>query len=512
MKSIIIVGSGVAGAVSARQLLATGNDYQITMFEAGPDFTTGDYRVWLDYLMAGKRSYRSFVDDPREEHERFGLRGSRLFMKGGTTNHWGGETPRFKPEDFELKSRTGIGADWPISYDELSPYYAQAEFLLGVAGDSDNDDPPRHGLQYPFLPTPYTLGNMVLIDTLENLGMPYSHFPTARNGDKCITTGTCDYCPVNARYTATFDLMLLQNEYGSKLDLRTEAPVLKVLMDGKERARGVSFLNRETGELTTMEGDVVIVCSGTVESTKLLLVSANPDWPDGIGNDSGHVGRHLVGHPVFGASGVRPGNPDRIHQELIGIVSLICRHFDTPEYQREGKMLFGMSDGSTTPLARDILSNASRSDIEARMTSEMTISLGGAMEQFESLENRVSLGSGTTRHGLPTTEIEFGVNEITQRSHQAHGQTLTGILKAAGCREDSIRIRLGNPDGAHATSTCRMSASDADGVVNRNLQVHGTDNLYVCSNAVFPNVAAANPTLTVAALAVRLAEHIDAVT
>jgi choline dehydrogenase-like flavoprotein len=334
--------------------------------------------------------------------------------------------------------------------------------------------------------------------------------PNARNGDKCMTTGTCDYCPVNARYTATFDLMLLQNENGSKLDLRTEAPVLKIWMDGKKRVRGVRFLNRETGDLERMESDVVVVCSGTVESTKLLLASAGTDWPDGIGNDSGHLGRHLVGHPVFSVSGVRPGNPDRLHQELIGIVSLVSRHFDTPEYQREGKMLFTMSDGSTTPLERHILSNVSRSDIDAKMTSEMPLSLGGAMEQFESPENRVSLGDGTTRHGLATTEIEFGVNEITRRSHQAHTQTLAGVLKAAGCKEDSIRIRLGNPDGAHATSTCRMSSSDSDGVVDRNLQVHGTDNLYVCSNAVFPNVAAANPTLTVAALAVRLAEHVDA--
>ncbi len=173
-------------------------------------------------------------------------------------------------------------------------------------------------------------------------------------------------------------------------------------------------------------------------------------------------------------------------------------------------MLFTMSDGTTTPLERHILANVSRSDIDAKMTSEMPLSLGGAMEQFESPENRVSLGTGTTRRGLATTEIEFGVNETTQKSHRAHTQTLAGVLKAAGSKEDSIRIRLGNPDGAHATSTCRMSGSDFDGVVDRNLQVHGTDNLYVCSNAVFPNVAAANPTLTVAALAARLSQNIDA--
>ncbi len=149
MKSIIIVGSGIAGALFARKLLQTNNDCHITIFEAGPDFKTGDYRKWLDHLMANTSPYRAFLDDPRTENQYFGLRGSRLFVKGGTTNHWGGWSLRFKPEDFELKSRTGMGADWPITYKELSSYYTQAEFLLGIEGDSYKDDPPRYGEKFP---------------------------------------------------------------------------------------------------------------------------------------------------------------------------------------------------------------------------------------------------------------------------------------------------------------------------------------------------------------------------
>ena len=508
MKSIIIVGSGVAGALLARQLLKT-NDCQITMFEAGPDFETS-YRKWLDYLMTSTNPYQKFWDDPRTENERFGLRGSRLFVKGGTTNHWGGWSLRFKPEDFELKSRTGFGADWPISYDELSPYYAQAEFLLGIEGDSEDDDPPRHGQKFPFPAAPYTLNDMPIINALKKLGMSYSHMPMARNADKCVTTGTCRYCPVNARYSAEFDLSELKNEYGNKLDIRTETPVMKILMNGKKRARGVSFVNSKTGETGSMEGDAVAICSGTVESTKLLLASANTGWADGIGNDSGHVGRHLVGHPLIFAEGARLGNPDKIEQEL-GFITLACRHFDTPKYQKEGKMLFArVGDDNKTFLEREILSNTSRSDINEKMTSQMTFAFESSVEQFESPENRVSLGAGRTRHGLPTTRIEFGVNEITGKALQTHRQNLIRILRAAGCKEKSIKTTLIKPDGAHATSTCRMSGSDTAGVVDKNLRVHGTDNLYVCSNAVYPNVTAVNPTLTLGALAVRLAEHIDA--
>ena len=168
-----------------------------------------------------------------------------------------------------------------------------------------------------------------------------------------------------------------------------------------------------------------------------------------------------------------------------------------------------MGDRGTILLEREILSSMSRSGINAKMASRMKLSIGGSIEQFESPENRVSLGPGTTRHGLHTTKIDFGINGITRKAQRTHAQNLVKVLKAADCKEDSIEVTLMNPDGAHATSTCRMSSSDADGVVDENLRVHNTDNLYVCSNAVFPNVTAVNPTLTVATLAVRLAEHID---
>lgn len=509
MKSIIVVGSGVAGVTLARQLLESENDYQVTVFEVGPDFKPGDYRIWLDQVMADVDLYRAFVDDPRTEHEHFGLRGSRLFVKGGTTNHWGGLTPRLKPEDFELKSRTGFGVDWPINYDEMAPYYAQAEVLLGITGDSENDDPPRYGAKYPFPPTAFTLGDELIIEALRSHDISYGHMSIARNGDRCITTGTCNYCPVNARYTALYDLARLQDQYPEKLTLKTESPVTRILMDGERRTRGVDYLDLQTGTTDSMDADVVVVCGGTIESAKLLLSSANEDWTEGIGNDSGHVGRHLIGHPVMYAEGLRPGNPDKLDAEL-GFTSLISRHFDSPEYQPKGKMWFSGGVSSNASLEGQIRSNVSRADMDASLMSEVRISLGGEMEQFDSPENRVSLGSGTTRHGLPTTEIEVAVHDVNIRTRQEHVQTFIEILKSAGCPEDSIESGALDPDGAHAAATCRMSASDGEGVVNPDLQVHGTDNLYVCSNAVFPSVGAANPTLTVSALAVRLAEHIGA--
>ena len=389
MASYLIVGSGVAGTLLARQLLTSQPDAQVTLFEAGPGLEMG-YRTWLDRLMAGSSPYERFWEPEREEHQHFGLRGSRLFVRGGTTNHWGGWSLRFKPEDFELHSRTGRGADWPISYEQLAAFYTRAETLLGIEGDSEDDDPPRFGDSFPFPAAEYTLNDQPIIETLESLDMAYSHMPMARNGDRCVTTGTCRVCPVNARYTATYDLTQLEAEFPDRLTTRMGAPVTEILMDSKVKARGVRFLDTTSGALEEVEGDHVMVCNGTVESAKLLLASATDPWPEGLGNDSGHVGRHLVGHPLIFAEGVRPGNPGRAEQEL-GFITLACRHYDSPEYQREGKMLFArVGDDSYTRFEEEILSNTPRAEIERKMESGMHFALEASVEQFESPENRIT--------------------------------------------------------------------------------------------------------------------------
>ena len=348
-----------------------------------------------------------------------------------------------------------------------------------------------------------------MIEALESLDMSYGHMPMARNGDRCVTTGTCRVCPVNARYAASYDLAVLESEHLRRLTVRTDVPVTEILMDSKSAARGVRLLDRVSGRTEEVVGDAVIVCAGTVESAKLLLASAGPEWSEGVGNDSGHVGRHLVGHPVLFAEGVVPGNPERTEQEL-GFITLACRHFDTPEHQRSGKLLFArVGDDSRTVLEEKILANTARAEIEDRMRSGIHLALEGSVEQFESPENRISLGGETAQPGLRATQIEFSADEASVEAVHNHAENLLGVLRAAGCREDSLHHEILQPDGAHAVATCRMSASDADGVVDRDLRVHGTGNLYVCSNGVFPNVTAVNPTLTVAALAVRLADHLS---
>ena len=173
-------------------------------------------------------------------------------------------------------------------------------------------------------------------------------------------------------------------------------------------------------------------------------------------------------------------------------------------------MWFPGGVSANASIEEQVISNVSRTAMNAAFSSGLRMSMGGEMEQFEHPDNRVSLGKERTSQGLLTTNIQVGVHDVNLQTRQEHVDTFVRILKTAGCRDASIETGALNPDGAHASATCRMSRSDTDGVVDPNLQVHGTDNLYVCSNAVFPSIAAANPTLTVSALAVRLATHFAA--
>ncbi|MFP6729266.1 MAG: GMC family oxidoreductase [Alphaproteobacteria bacterium] len=504
---IAIIGSGVAACAVAQRLLERKIAGRVTLFEAGNAVKMADQRHWLDYLTTNSRPYDENGDarDQSDEGSSKFLRGSRLFVRGGSTVHWGGWSLRFKPEDFALASATGQAIDWPFGYETLEPYYHLAEQFLTVAGDSASEDPPRQGKKYPLEAVPYTIKDGPVAKTLDSLGYGYSHLPIARNWG-CVTTGTCKYCPVNGRYTAVMTLQEMEDSFGAAIELRTESPVRRIIMRDKKTALSVEYIEKGDGDVKFFSADRIIIAAGAIESPKLLLNSQSGFWPVGIGNDFDHLGRHLVFHPLVWAKGRKKNNPDHLDQEL-DFPTLGCRHFDSPAEQKRGKFFF-VRDGRGTAASfqRDMSEGKSVADIEKKLQSELPFSLHGFIESFEPEENRVSLTSETTRFGLPGTKITLRENDITTAGKKRFEEVLARILREMGC--SSIEAGHYPPRGDHSVATCRMSVEEKDGVVDANLKIHGTDNLYVCSNAVIPNVAAVNPTLTLTALALRLGDSL----
>lgn len=512
---MLIVGSGVAGGFIAEHLLARGTG-SVTMLEAGPPVAMRDRRHWLDYVTTGRLPYDDLSDRPADFEssgdQAWHIPGGRLMARGGSTLHWGGWCPRMKPEDFELAQRLGTGGlDWPWSYEDLSPYYDRAEAWLGVAGDSTATDPPRKN-PYPFEAPPFTEVDGLVINAMEKRGISYGHIPIARNRrahrgmPACITTGTCNYCPVGGRFTA--DQCLDRASRSTHFRLKTRSPVLRLLCDRKRHIHGAEYLDLASGTRRQIHAQKIVVCAGALETPKILLASTGRHWPNGIGNDTDQVGRYLIANPYFYARGTRETNPTRLAEE-VHFATLGSRHWDQPKYQPEGKFFLNRGKSPLFEPGKLMAAGRSRAQIDAALTGRHTIELQGTMQTFSYAENRVTLAAGKTRFGLPRTRIDMPINVIRPKALNTNLGRMQQVLTTMGYQIASGDAGMGAypQRGDHAMCTTRISPTPETGVVNADLLVHGTDNLYILSNAVFPSGSPANPTLTLVALATRFMDR-----
>lgn len=309
----VVVGSGVAATLVCDRLLDSDPLASILVLEAGGRIPSRDRRSWWDLVLTRTTPYAWTYDNDSsgDAQESFsvgntpwGFKESRVRAYGGSTMHWGGWALRFKEEDFECRSRTSRGADWPFRYGTLEPWYALAEQILGVGGDSGDEGPRRSG-EYPLPAYPWSAHEAELADGFETIGLAPGHMPIARF-KRCMTTGTCKYCPIGARYSAQDHMdALLFNGSNRNFFLKTNAPVRRIIAE-RNRAYGVEYLDADTGAWTVVNGSKIIVCAGTYESAKLLLASVSPEWPTGLGNRHDQVGRYVVTHLLFSVEGKRP--------------------------------------------------------------------------------------------------------------------------------------------------------------------------------------------------------------
>jgi len=526
MVDTVIVGSGVVAAAISQHLLEKNPSASILILEAGDRIKTKDFALWDQYLITSKLPYEMCRDldyptrdapgeNASQGTTRIPLLGARLFVYGGSTLHWGGWSFRLKPEDFRLNSLAREAIDWPIDYDTLEPYYSKAECYLAVSGDSSDQTVPRK-MPYPFRPFPFTLQDQPLIGALEQLKYTYGNLPIARRGVNgkpsrhapCQTTGTCKYCPFGARYAAGdyIDDIREWNDYPN-FDIKLGCVVESILTASKQRASGVVYTEKRTDQRITVETNTVIVAGGTIESAKLLMRSKTADWPLGIGNDTDLVGRHFITHPYFIFTGSIPANTLRLQPEM-NFPTLVSRHFDSEAQQKKGKfVLVNPPDTVQVGLASKMQAGFSRSEIDTYLAGRLPLRVHGMVEVFGRPDNRIEGLQQRNHIGLPQTSVTYSADEDFEQRKREITAEVTKIYSAMGAELTDAPSFDWRAD--HAACTCRMSSDPSTGVVNANLQVHGMDNLFVCSNAVFPNLGAVNPTLTLTALALRLAAFLS---
>ena len=503
--AIVIIGSGAGGGTLAYELTAKG--LPAVVLEAGPYLHNEDYvndeweafnqMAWLDPRTTSG-SWRIARDFPN-------LPTWIVKAVGGTTTHWSGATPRFKGHEFAARSTYGRidGAnllDWPISLAELAPYYDKAEVAMGSTH--------VHGRK----PLPANNNYKVFANGAERMGYKfYSTGPYATNAEEydgrpaSVQDGFNFQGDKNKSKWSTLVREIPRAEATGLLDLRPESHVVQITHDASGRADAVLYLDKD-GNLQRQAATLVAVAGNSIETPRLLLQSASPMFPDGLANSSGQVGRNYMRH-TSGSVFARFNDPVRMHrgETMAGVIADESRH-DPDRGFAGGYYLETISLGPAFLASFGDPGAWGQGFTTILEAYANTAGLWIVGEDLPQESNRVTLNKTVSdKNGLPVPNVHFDdhINDIAMRDH---GYTQAELLyEAVG----SIGAQRTPPyPSTHNMGTSRMSERPEDGVVDKWGRAHDVPNLFVSDGSVFTTSAAANPTLTIVALAIRQAEYI----
>jgi len=522
---VVIVGAGIAGTLVGYRLASAGRD--VLILEAGP---------WVDRAEA-LRAYRSNpikTPDAPYPSQPYAPRPTVLDLRdgyyvqdgpatfgstyerrvGGTTWHWQGTAMRFVPNDFRLRTLYGVGHDWPIDYDELEPWYVEAEREIGVAGDPEDDlDSPRSA-PYPLPPIPASYVDRRIDAVLRPLGMRVRLSPHARNSipfqnrPPCCGSNTCvPICPVGAKYDASVHARLAQRVGTRILD---RAIAHRIDVDAEGRTTAVAFKRPDGSEHKAVGRQFVIAAHG-VETPRLLLMSRSDRLPDGVANSSGQVGRNLMDHPVQVSLALArdPVYPYRGPGEISGIEHMRDGAFRS----RHGAFRMpigndGWSFGGETivALAETFIAEGKRGrELRAALADAglRQVRLAALLEQLPDPDNRVTLAEERDALGLPRPKLTYAIDDSVLSAREEARRLADLVFDGL---DATRRIHVDSLFGAgHIMGTYRMGTDPVTSVADPFGRTHDHPNLFLVGSGVFPTGATANPTLTLAALALRTA-------
>lgn len=517
----LIIGSGVAGALLAHELAAHGD--KVIVLEAGErvhrHVATERYRqAWNRNLAAPYRQQPWTMEpDPEKPSSYYGPYVGQafnpLFLKrvGGTTWHWTGITPRFLPTDFALFSNYGVGVDWPIGYDELEPFYVRAEHALGVAGDSEDDHGSPRSAPYPLPPIPLAYSDRRIAQKLDAIGIRVSPFPAARNSrpydgrPACRGNGTCTpLCPIGASYSADHHVRKAER-LGARIITRAVAHRLVAAADGT--IHEVHYRAPDRSDHVLRARRVVVACN-TIESARLLLLSRDKRHPNGIANSSGLVGRNLMDHTIF-LTTFRLPEPLYAGRGPQSIATLRLGRDGPFRKHHAAAKLFISNDVNIHRHMSEILDHQAMWPEALELLRDRVIHtghIGAEIEQLPDPNNRIELdGQRLDPLGLPLPTIYFQSTKYTQDGLRVWQQRVADMI---GHMDGRIVRSVVSTSSHHPTGTTRMGTNPRNSVVDANCRAHDHPNLYLVGGHVFPSMGTANPTLTIAALSLRLAEHL----
>ena len=501
---LCIVGAGAGGSVLAQRLARHG--WRVVILEAGPFWDPDE--DWVSDEAGSHELYWTQTriiggTDPVELGKNNSGRGV-----GGSMVHYAGYTPRFHPSDFETRTRDGVGADWPIAYEDLRPHYEEIERELPVAGQRWPWGDPH---AYPFSPHPVSGAAAVVWKGALQVGIEMRAGPvgivngTFGNRPHCIYRGYClQGCKVNAK--ASPYVTHLPDALAHGVEVRAGCMATRVVLDESGRARGVAYRREGDGAERLQRAALVAVAGYSIETPRLLLNSACGRFPHGVGNDEDQVGRYVM---VQGAAQTAGRFPDEVRMYKGPPPEVSSEQFYETDPARGFARGFSIQTVSPLPIgwAEHVLADGHRGAALREYMRDYNhwTTVGSLNELLPHPDNRVTLADETDELGLPVARYDHSLGENDRANMDFSIRLIGDILRAAGA-QDTLTIRR----YAHLIGGARMGTRPEESVVDADHRVWGVPNLLVADGSVCPTQGAANPALTIMALASRLAERLAA--
>jgi choline dehydrogenase-like flavoprotein len=542
---VCIIGSGAGGGTAAKVLTEGG--LNVAMLEAGPPLNPRkDFKehVWPyqlphrgvgiggreDEFMAPNGAWE-IEGEPYTTAPGSNFRWFRSRIEGGRTNHWGRIALRFASVDFKSRSTDGMGDDWPITYEDLSPYYDKVESYIGVFGSKENIPSAPDGI---FLPPPRPRCTETLIkkacDRLNILCVPgrLAILTKPVNGRApCHYCGQCGRGCISASNFSSSQVMIPPAQATGRFTLICNAMAREIVMDKAGRAQAVSYIDKSTKQEMQIHAKAFVVAASACESARLLLNSRSALFPDGVANSSGVVGRYLtdsVGSDAWGYFPQLEMFPRHNHDGTGGM------HLYMPwwKFDRKNDFLRGyhieFGGGQGMPGVGSFEDTCERREgyglslkQQCRKDYGTSIGFSGRGEMIPNANSYCEIDQNVVdKWGIPVLRFHFAWSDNEIKMAKDMQETFRSIVEAAGGTFSSDAVPTGNlPYGIaeggriiHEVGTARMGNDPKTSVLNKNSQAHDVKNLFVTDGACFVTNPDKNPTLSIMALSWKASEYL----
>ena len=520
---VVVIGSGIVGSLVAHRLAKQG--ISVIILESGPRFDRGaitenfrnsprkndfmspyPFSPWSPHPV-----YKPQSNDYLVQMGPYPYAAEYIRMVGGTTWHWAAQAWRVLPNDMKIHTLYGVGRDWPISYDELEPFYYEAEVKMGVSGAPNNGSPrsqpfpmepvAESWLQQRFRERLAPGGYEVIVNTTARNSRNYDGRPACCGNNNCMPI-----CPIDAQYHGGIAAQAAEDA-GAKLI--ANAVVYRLEHDEQGRIVAAHYYDPDKGTHKVTAKNFVLAANG-IESPKLLLLSASDKYPQGLANSSGTVGRNLMDHPSNSLTfdcdeplwpGRGPMSPGSINSLRDGAF-----RSDYASFRIDISNASQVLSATSALLAEGVYGVDLDKQINYRAAHQM--SLKNVMELLPDPENRVVLSDRKDALGIPTPGVIYHMSDYVHKGMARAVEEYTKIAKLMG----GSNLRFSKPgiygNNQHITGTMSMGNDPHDAVVDAFGRCHDHENLFIASTGVMPTSATVNSTLTAVALGLRTADHL----